>query len=92
LQTETGGFGGLLLTTHEWTGSDKIKKSLDLFARYVIPHFRGHTRGYHREWDRLQQAAAKGGVKLDGPGKPSNLTVRDEADIAPGNNIKLSKA
>ena len=43
MQAETGGFGGLMLTTHEWTGTEKLRKSLELFARYVMPHFRGHT-------------------------------------------------
>jgi limonene 1,2-monooxygenase len=77
LQAETGGFGGLMLTTHEWTGTEKLRRSLELFARYVMPHFRGHTRGYRDEWQRLQQAATEGGVKLDGEGQPSNL-VRSE--------------
>jgi limonene 1,2-monooxygenase len=76
LQRETGGFGGLMLTSHEWTGSEKIRRSLELFARYVIPHFRGHSRGYQAEWKRIQQAAANGGVKLDGAGQPSNLAVK----------------
>jgi alkanesulfonate monooxygenase SsuD/methylene tetrahydromethanopterin reductase-like flavin-dependent oxidoreductase (luciferase family) len=76
LQKETGGFGGLMLTSHEWTGSEKIRRSLELFARYVIPHFRGHSRGYQAEWKRIQQAAANGGVKLDGAGEPSNLALK----------------
>jgi limonene 1,2-monooxygenase len=81
LQAETGGFGGLLLTSHEWTSSEKIRRSMELFARYVMPHFRGHTRGYRDEWRRIQQAAADGGVKLDGVGQPSNLMLneKDEA-------------
>jgi hypothetical protein len=66
------------LTTHEWTGTDKLRKSLELFARYVMPHFRGHTRGYSDEWQRLQQAAAKGGVKLDSDGQPSNLAKTED--------------
>ena len=78
LQVETGGFGGLLLTTHEWTGTDKIRKSMELFARYVIPHFRGHTRGYQDEWQRIQKAAADGGIKIDGDGRPSNLARKDD--------------
>jgi limonene 1,2-monooxygenase len=76
MQAETGGFGGLLLTTHEWTGSEKLRKSLELFARYVMPHFRGHTGVYRDEWQRLQKAAAEGGVKLDRDGAPSNLARR----------------
>jgi limonene 1,2-monooxygenase len=78
LQDETGGFGGLMLTTHEWAGTDKIRKSLELFARYVMPHFRGHTRGYNDEWRLLQQAVAKGGMKLDHDGQPSNLAKSED--------------
>lgn len=61
MQAETGGFGGLMLTTHEWVGTDKMRRSYELFARYVIPHFRGHTSGYHDEWRRIQAANANGG-------------------------------
>jgi limonene 1,2-monooxygenase len=78
LQAETGGFGGLMLTTHEWAGTDKLRRSLELFARYVIPHFRGHTRGYNDEWQSLQQAMAKGGMKLDNDGQPSNLAKSED--------------
>ncbi|MEE9256175.1 MAG: LLM class flavin-dependent oxidoreductase [bacterium] len=78
MQAETGGFGGLMLTTHEWTSTEKIRKSLELFARYVIPHFRGHTRGYHDEWARIQsQVAESGGVSVDADGRPSNLSRRE---------------
>lgn len=61
MQAETGGFGGLMLTTHEWVGTDKMRRSYELFARYVIPHFRGHTSGYHDEWRRIRAANANGG-------------------------------
>jgi limonene 1,2-monooxygenase len=78
MQVETGGFGGLMLTSHEWTSSEKIRRSMELFARYVMPHFRGHTRGYHDEWRRIQQAAANGGVKVDGSEQPSNLALKEK--------------
>jgi limonene 1,2-monooxygenase len=81
MQAETGGFGGLMLTSHEWTSSEKIRRSIELFARYVIPHFRGHTSGYQDEWRRIQQAAANGGVKLDGAGQPSNLVLKEETRL-----------
>lgn len=75
MQAETGGFGGLMLTTHEWTSSEKTRRSMELFARYVMPYFRGHTRGYQDEWRRIQQAAADGGIKRDGSAQRSNLAV-----------------
>ena len=58
MQTETGGFGGLMLTTHEWASTEKLRHSYELFARYVMPHFRGHTQGYRDEWQRIQQATS----------------------------------
>lgn len=90
MQAETGGFGGLMLTTHEWTGSEKLRKSLELFARYVMPHFRGHTGGYRNEWERLRQAAAVGGMKLDREGQPSNLARSEDLSQSPGNDATLT--
>lgn len=72
----TGGFGGLMLTTHEWARTDKLQRSLEMFARYVMPHFRGHTATYRDEWRRIQEAAANGGIELDTGGRPSNLQRR----------------
>jgi limonene 1,2-monooxygenase len=91
LQAETGGFGGLLLTTHEWTGTEKIRKSMELFARYVMPHFRGHTLGYHDEWQRIQKAVADGGIRLDGEGRPSNLARNDDLPQPPRNAAASAK-
>jgi limonene 1,2-monooxygenase len=76
MQAETGGFGGLLLATHEWTGTEKLRRSYELFARYVMPHFRGHTLGYRDEWRRIQEAQNNGGVQLDGLGAASNLAMK----------------
>jgi limonene 1,2-monooxygenase len=76
MQAETGGFGGLLLATHEWTATEKLRRSYELFARYVMPHFRGHTLGYRDEWRRIQEAQNNGGVQLDGLGAASNLAMK----------------
>lgn len=73
-QAETGGFGGLLMTAHEWTAPEKIRRSIELFARYVMPHFHGHTAVLKDEWRRLEE---KPGTLAErtaiGDGKPSNL-------------------
>ena len=50
-QEETGGFGGVMLTTHEWTDHEKYRRTLDMVARYVMPHFRGSNRILHEEWE-----------------------------------------
>ena len=76
MQTETGGFGGLMLTTHEWASTEKLRRSYELFARYVMPHFRGHTQGYRDEWQRIQQAVSDGGSKLNHADQPSDLSSK----------------
>jgi limonene 1,2-monooxygenase len=72
-QRQTGGFGGVMLTTHEWADGFRTRRSLELFARYVMPHFRGHTRTLHDEWRRLRAEFQQGEVKLDVRQKQSNL-------------------
>jgi limonene 1,2-monooxygenase len=76
MQAETGGFGGLMLTTHEWASTEKLRRSYELFARYVMPHFRGHTQGYRDEWQRIQRAAADGGFKPEAD-RANNLLLKD---------------
>lgn len=39
LQEASGGFGGMLFVTEEWTSREKIHRSYELFARYVAPRF-----------------------------------------------------
>lgn len=39
LSGEVGGFGALLIVSHDWTSKEKWFKSLELFARYVMPQF-----------------------------------------------------
>ena len=34
---------------------------MELFARYVMPHFRGHTATYLDEWDRIRTAYDRDG-------------------------------
>mgnify|MGYP003669889308 FL=1 len=71
---DNGMFGGVMLTTHEWAGSAKLRRSLELFARYVIPHFNAGRYNYRAEAQALaDQYAAHGDMPLDAGGKPSNL-------------------
>ncbi len=41
----TGGFGGLMVTTVEWTSREKVLKSYELIADYVMPRFQGSLAG-----------------------------------------------
>ena len=73
-QAETGGFGGLLMTAHEWAAPEKIRRSIELFARYVMPHFHGHTAVMKDEWRQLKERPGTLAERTaTGDGKPSNL-------------------
>ena len=81
MQEETGGFGGLLLTTHQWTATDKLLWSYELFARCVIPHFRGHTRGYRDEWRRIQQTVKDGGIIPESATRPGDVASKQWSEV-----------
>lgn len=68
---ENGPFGGVMLTTHEWASPDRLRRSIELFARHVMPRFRGSTETYEDEWRRVRAAAGRGEAAAGGA--PSNL-------------------
>ena len=73
INIEVGGMGGLMLTTHEWVSPAKQKKSMELFSRYIIPHFRGHTKDLVKEWDNTKKLSSAGELpKLLGSGLSSD--------------------
>ena len=41
LAEQSGGFGGFLVQTIDWAPRDKMMKSFELLARYVMPQFQG---------------------------------------------------
>jgi limonene 1,2-monooxygenase len=45
LAEQSGGFGGFLVQTVDWASRDKMLRSYELFARYVMPHFQGTALG-----------------------------------------------
>ena len=62
LQELTGGFGKFMMRVEDWAPRDKIHRSYELLARYVMPHFQGSLAGIRisNEWaserrDDLQQ-------------------------------------
>ena len=59
----SGGFGGLMGLAHEWAPREKIFRSYELFARYVMPHFQGALVGVERsnQWARERAAAMESG-------------------------------
>ena len=52
LQTQSGGFGCFLQMAHEWADREATRKSYELIARYVMPHFQGsrETMTQSRDW------------------------------------------
>ena len=44
LETQSGGFGCFLLIAHEWANLEATNRSLELFARYVMPELQGSNR------------------------------------------------
>ena len=43
IEQSNGGFGTLLIQAHEWADTEATRRSYELFARYVLPHFDRHT-------------------------------------------------
>jgi limonene 1,2-monooxygenase len=58
LNDAVGGFGVLLINNRDWTTSDRWHRSLELFARYVMPMFR------QREHRALRGELVESALKL----------------------------
>jgi limonene 1,2-monooxygenase len=54
---KTGGFGAMLILAHDWANFTNTKKSLEMFARYVMPKFAGRNewRDNSLDWIRTQR-------------------------------------
>ena len=50
-QAGSGGFGVVLLMAHDWADWEATKRSYELFARHVVPHFRGALDGRRTSYD-----------------------------------------
>ena len=74
---ETGGFGGLLLHCPEWCDHQKATRSMEMFARYVMPHFQGHNATFKDEWRIIKERTEGGRIAYDTGSRPGNLTARD---------------
>ena len=51
LQQQSGGFGCFLQMAHEWADREATRKSYELIARYVMPHFQSALDGTVRSRD-----------------------------------------
>ena len=54
LDERSGGFGGFLVQAQDWAPRDKLLRSYELLARYVMPHFQGSLSGLNvsNQWSR----------------------------------------
>lgn len=49
LSEGVGGFGTLLINSRDWVTTDRWYRSLELFARYVVPQFSQREHQAHRQ-------------------------------------------
>lgn len=71
LKQSNGGFGAYLTLAHNWANNEATKKSYELFARHVMPHFQGQI-------DSLTGAADRAQATRDGHAEKQLVAV-DEA-------------
>jgi limonene 1,2-monooxygenase len=56
LQAKQGEFGVMLFQSHNWAEWDETKKSYELYARFVMPHFAGTNRNRQDSYNGLTDA------------------------------------
>ncbi|MEZ5737172.1 MAG: LLM class flavin-dependent oxidoreductase [Novosphingobium sp.] len=56
LQAKQGEFGVMLFQSHNWADWEETKKSYELYARFVMPHFAGTNRNRQDSYNGLTDA------------------------------------
>lgn len=51
MQEGAGGFGVVMFMCHDWADWDATRRSYELFARHVMPHFQGQIAGRQNSYD-----------------------------------------
>jgi limonene 1,2-monooxygenase len=59
IQAQTGGVGGLIIRSKEWTSREAKWRSFEMFARYVMPHFQGSLLGLRAAEDVAKRFALR---------------------------------
>ncbi len=64
LQEKSGGFGAFLIMAHEWADREATLHSYELFAREVMPHFKGSLSSLEasRDWAAANRPRFMGAV------------------------------
>jgi len=78
-----GGFGTLLLQAHEWANPEATRRSYELFAQYVLPHFDPHVASTtsSMEWVRSNRPEQLGAA-INAIGAAIQLHADEKADAA----------
>ncbi len=84
LWDQSGGFGAMLLLAHEWANPEATKRSYELIAQHVAPHFQGgQVTHAQATLDAKQRAGAKredyAAAQLQAV---ATMTERYEAEVA----------
>ena len=58
LADQSGGFGAMLLLAHEWANPEATRRSYELIAQDVMPHFQGPGLTHHDSTLRAKQHAS----------------------------------
>lgn len=56
LRAKQGDFGAILFQSHNWAEWEQTKKSYELYARFVMPHFAGTNRNRQSSYNDLEHA------------------------------------
>ncbi len=86
LITQSGGFGTYLLMAHEWADREATLRSYELFAREVVPHFKGTLASLEnsRDWAARQPSRVhrrRGGRDHAGHHRPSGRARRKKGPV-----------
>lgn len=59
LVDQSGGFGSMLLMSHEWANPESTRRSYELIAQHVMPHFQGTVRTHAQSTLDAKQRATE---------------------------------
>lgn len=80
IEQSNGGFGTYLTLAHNWANNAATKKSYELFAREVMPHFQSSGSGLIDAANRAQ--AAREGLAVKQLKAVEEATARHEQELA----------
>lgn len=59
LVDQSGGFGAMLLMSHEWANPEATRRSYELIAQHVMPHFQGTPRTHAQSTSDAKRRASE---------------------------------